>query len=306
MKYMKYIITTFIISFSVTAHASCQLPGYFVDIEWLEKNLSRPDIRLVYVEDVSVLPEGHIPHSQLLDIATLVVKQGLVEGMRTSVEKLEQIFSRLGIDSNVCVVAYDATFGMNAARFTWTLMSLGHYQNAVFNGGIYAWENSGKELSTEVIKIPKLNFKAHLDPSFERDWSQIKNIVDKKLPSILLDVRSYHEYVGLTRTWESWTSGRGHIPGAVHFNWLEVITDPEDPHLKSSTQLGKELGLLGIKDKKQEVITYCAIGYRAAHTWLVLKDLGFENARIYDGSMMDWGSRKLPVTMNPLRDTKDK
>ena len=40
-----------------------------------------------------------------------------------------------------------------------------------------------------------------------------------------------------------------------------------------------------------EVVAYCRIGERSAHTWFVLHELlGYPNVRNYDGSWTEWGS----------------
>ncbi|MCA1554626.1 MAG: sulfurtransferase, partial [Chloroflexi bacterium] len=45
----------------------------------------------------------------------------------------------------------------------------------------------------------------------------------------------------------------------------------------------------------QDVITHCTLGWRAGHSWLVLKYLlGYPNVRNYDASWMEWG--RLPDT----------
>jgi len=42
---------------------------------------------------------------------------------------------------------------------------------------------------------------------------------------------------------------------------------------------------------RREVIAYCRIGERSAHTWFVLKYLlGYHKVRTYDGSWTEWGS----------------
>jgi thiosulfate/3-mercaptopyruvate sulfurtransferase len=46
----------------------------------------------------------------------------------------------------------------------------------------------------------------------------------------------------------------------------------------------------------KEVITYCQGGYRAAHTYLVLRLLGYPHVRTYLGSWQEWGDREdLPI-----------
>jgi thiosulfate/3-mercaptopyruvate sulfurtransferase len=41
----------------------------------------------------------------------------------------------------------------------------------------------------------------------------------------------------------------------------------------------------------KDVIAYCRIGERSAHTWFVLTHLlGYKNVRNYDGSWTEWGS----------------
>jgi thiosulfate/3-mercaptopyruvate sulfurtransferase len=41
----------------------------------------------------------------------------------------------------------------------------------------------------------------------------------------------------------------------------------------------------------QEIVAYCRIGERSAHTWFVLRELlGYPRVRNYDGSWTEWGS----------------
>ncbi|HET6813460.1 MAG TPA: rhodanese-like domain-containing protein, partial [Actinomycetota bacterium] len=41
----------------------------------------------------------------------------------------------------------------------------------------------------------------------------------------------------------------------------------------------------------KDVVAYCRIGERSAHTWFVLHELlGYSRVRNYDGSWTEWGS----------------
>ena len=54
----------------------------------------------------------------------------------------------------------------------------------------------------------------------------------------------------------------------------------------------EEKGITG----DREVVTYCQGGYRAAHTYVALRVLGFPRVRNYIGSWKEWGDRlDLPI-----------
>jgi thiosulfate/3-mercaptopyruvate sulfurtransferase len=81
----------------------------------------------------------------------------------------------------------------------------------------------------------------------------------------------------------------GHIPGAANIPWSKSV-DPESGAFLSPEQLTELYGAVGITPDKN-IVAYCRIGERSAHTWFVLHELlGFKNVRNYDGSWTEWGS----------------
>jgi thiosulfate/3-mercaptopyruvate sulfurtransferase len=63
-----------------------------------------------------------------------------------------------------------------------------------------------------------------------------------------------------------------------------------DGTFKPVEELRAIYGGKGIVPEK-EIIAYCRIGERSAHTWFVLRELlGYRNVRNYDGSWTEWGS----------------
>jgi thiosulfate/3-mercaptopyruvate sulfurtransferase len=80
----------------------------------------------------------------------------------------------------------------------------------------------------------------------------------------------------------------GHIPGAASIPWATAVRD--DGTFKSADELREMYGAKGVTADK-EVLAYCRIGERSAHTWFVLRELlGYENVRNYDGSWTEWGN----------------
>ena len=48
--------------------------------------------------------------------------------------------------------------------------------------------------------------------------------------------------------------------------------------------------------RRAEVVTYCQGGYRAAHSYLALRLIGYPRVRNYIGSWKEWGDRvDLPI-----------
>jgi thiosulfate/3-mercaptopyruvate sulfurtransferase len=82
---------------------------------------------------------------------------------------------------------------------------------------------------------------------------------------------------------------RGHIPGAVNIPWSKAV-DPDTGAFLPTEQLRSLYEGQGLTPDL-EVVAYCRIGERSAHTWFVLHELlGYPNVRNYDGSWTEWGS----------------
>ena len=80
----------------------------------------------------------------------------------------------------------------------------------------------------------------------------------------------------------------GHIPGAKNIPWAKAAR--EDGTFKSADELQALYEAQGVT-KNKNVIAYCRIGERSAHTWFVLTYLlGYPRVRNYDGSWTEWGN----------------
>jgi thiosulfate/3-mercaptopyruvate sulfurtransferase len=64
----------------------------------------------------------------------------------------------------------------------------------------------------------------------------------------------------------------------------------EDGTFKSANELRELYQSKGVLSDK-DIVAYCRIGERSAHTWFVLHELlGNDNVKNYDGSWTEWGN----------------
>jgi thiosulfate/3-mercaptopyruvate sulfurtransferase len=109
----------------------------------------------------------------------------------------------------------------------------------------------------------------------------------------LVDVRSPQEFSGELlappHLPQEQAQKPGHIPGAKNIPWAKAVNQETGAFLPIEDLRALYEGQGLTSDK--EVVAYCRIGERSAHTWFVLHELlGFPRVRNYDGSWTEWGS----------------
>jgi thiosulfate/3-mercaptopyruvate sulfurtransferase len=107
----------------------------------------------------------------------------------------------------------------------------------------------------------------------------------------LLDVRPDPEFLG-TDGGMGGMHAAGHIQGARQLTWNALVGDAGT--FLPKEQLKERLEGAGVVWGRL-VVAYCMVGMRASVVYFVARHLGYD-ARLYDGSIVDWSRRKLPVT----------
>jgi len=183
------------------------------------------------------------------------------------------------------VVAYDDEGGGRAARLIWTLEVLGHRRFSLLNGGLIAWANERHQLVSGQERPEPAQFRAEIDTNPIADAEYILERL-RRPDLALIDARSQEEYTGLKR----FAARGGHIPGAVHWDWLRAMDQRRNLRLRPLEELRQELADLGVR-AEQTVVTYCQTNHRSSLVYVVLKALGYPEAKGYPGSWSDWGNR---------------
>jgi thiosulfate/3-mercaptopyruvate sulfurtransferase len=274
--------------------ASYARPDSLVSTQWVADNLNNPKVRIVEVDvDSAAYETGHIPGAVgwnwKTDLETDVVRD------IADPSGLERLLSEAGVSDDTTIVLYGDNNNWFAAYALWLLEYYGIDNVKLMNGGRKKWLDEGRPLTTEVPKHPKTAFKVRGSPRAEiralRD--QVLSVATQKPAGVaLVDVRSPKEYSGELLAPENLpqegSQRGGHIPGARNIVWSQAVN--EDGTFKSADELMQLYQSQGVTPDK-EVIAYCRIGERSAHTWFVLTHLlGYPKVRNYDGSWTEYGS----------------
>jgi thiosulfate/3-mercaptopyruvate sulfurtransferase len=112
--------------------------------------------------------------------------------------------------------------------------------------------------------------------------------------TVMLDARSADEYAGLrvkpAPGFDHGAERAGHIPGAIHLPATRLLTPGGT--FRGAAEIEEAFrGAGAAPDQAKEVFAYCRLGHRASLMWFAMSQiLGWEHARVYDGSWTEWGS----------------
>jgi len=255
-----------------------------IEPEDLESRLGLELILIVDLCKPDTYVQSHIPGAVHLDYAQIVAVKRPVMGLLPDDNLLNEVFSSIGLIPELHVVAYDDEGGGRASRLLWTLEAMGHTSFSLLNGGLHAWTLERRPLKSGTEIRSRSHYRVHRYETVIADKTYIlKHLGD---PSVmLLDTRSIDEFIGNKRFAER----GGHIPGAVNLDWIETMDRNRGLRFKPAEALRVLLTSLGITPEK-EIVCYCQSHHRSAHSFIMLKSLGFTRVRGYPGSWSDWGN----------------
>lgn len=287
--------------------AQFHYPEALVSGDWLEANLSDPELRVFDCTTYLELDEGadrpyrvvsgrtdydadHIPGSGFLDLqGEFSVADSPYRFTLPAPQDAAAAFARHGIGDGARVVLYSRKTSMWATRFWWMLRWLGFDTAGILDGGYDKWVADGRAVSTEPCAYPTDNLTANPRPGlFVGKDEMLAAIGDAGVCTINALAPDLH-------SGESPRYGRpGRIPGSINVPAMSLL-DSETKEVAAPESAAGAFTAAGA-NPDQRILAYCGGGIAATYDAFLLHQLGYQDIAVYDNSMSEWATEdSLPI-----------
>jgi thiosulfate/3-mercaptopyruvate sulfurtransferase len=249
-----------------------------VSYQWLAEHLDDSALVIVDTRPKVAYMYGHIPNSVSLVVDQLIKVNEHGAHLAPEPQDASKLLGEIGIDSTKTVIITGESMDPSVARIAWTLMYLGHQNTKILDIGISTWQSLGLGITRAQKKptptqfIPKINSKIRIGAS------ELQTLMEN---AIILDARTPREYFG------------GHIPNSILLPFTDGIG--QDGAIFDKKESLQDLFAQKQVQADRQIVCYCMHGHRASSLFFQLKIAGFENVRLYDGSFIDWYSKRLAL-----------
>jgi thiosulfate/3-mercaptopyruvate sulfurtransferase len=269
-----------------------------IDGAWLEARLGDASVKIIEVcsdPDDAVFSAGHIPGAIRFFWKELCWHAS--DRQFVTPAELAMRLGDAGISDGDTLVLYGDPVQYGTYAF-WALTMAGHRDLKLLDGARTKWVGEGRPMDAEVdaeIAAPATVPYApgNVDGSMRVGRDDVLAHLGEP-GRLLLDVRSPEEYSGVRvmelGKFDHGAERGGRIPGAKHMFFKELLND--DDTFKPAAELKAALGAAGADPASAaEIVCYCRLSHRATLAWTAMTFiLGYDGAKIYDGSWTEWGS----------------
>ena len=231
-------------------------PELLVDTDWLAQNLDAPDVRIVDCEPFQEYRRAHIKNAVGISVHHYIKHPDYASAPRdypwvAEPDVVKGLMEKMGIGDDTLVIAYDSSGSLYAARFWWVLNYYGHTNARVLNGGWRKWFGEGHPTSIDRPPEVSSTFTPRANDAVLCTLDYGRSQVGKP-ETVFLDVRSDGEWEG---TSDRGNRRAGHVPGAVHLEWTNFVSEGRYRTFKPADELLDMLAAVGVTPDKN-VVTY--------------------------------------------------
>lgn len=252
----------------------------FVSTEELLSLVTNSNYKILDLRDYSKFLKGHITGSIHIDNNIFVEQDEDGVNVIPDCKKIASYLKHKGIRNEDILVLVDDVFNLNCSIAAWTLHYFCFKNVILLDGAFSKWEKENNGLSTEEIKLERgdLTLNQQDDSILISKDEIIKNINSEDF--IFVDNRSENAIL--------LDQQGGNIKGAVHFWYLDLFEEyPDYFIIKKNEDLFEEMKVRKIM-KDKTIIVYCESAPQSALVYLVLKEMGYPDVRLYLAGYDEW------------------
>ena len=231
-------------------------PEMLADTDWLADHIDDPNLRVIDCDDFSDYRRAHIKNAAGIQVHHYIKHPNYSTQPQdypwvAEPDVMKELMERMGIGDDALVVTYDASGSLNAARFWWVLNYYGHTNVKVLNGGWRKWFDEGKPMSMGRPPDASVTFTPQANPDLICTLDHGVSAIDDE-NTLFLDVRTDGEWEG---TNDRGNRRAGRVPGSVHLEWVNFLTEDSHRSFKPAAELKALLEGVGATPDKN-VIAY--------------------------------------------------
>ena len=240
--------------------------------------MNKANKELVIIDAGKSYDDAHIKKAMYINPKELNREDEVLTGAVKLPEDLATYFGEKGVAHDAEIVIYDEGSQKYSSRVFWILKYLGAENVSILHKDLAEWRSARVILTEQVPSYKPTVFIPAVKPELAATLDQTLAAIEEGTHYIL-DVRSADEFNGVEKS-------EGHIPGAVHINYEDMLT--ETGAFKSVEELQAIITESGI-DKDTGIIIYCKTGVKATVAYIALKYvLECEDIKVYDGAYEEW------------------
>ncbi len=225
-------------------------PELLAEPDWLAAHLNDANVRLVDCATLDAYRRAHIPGAVGLPVH-IYIKDPADETFVMPPDQFAELMSKLGIGDDTTVVTYDDNNSLVSTRFWWVLNYYGHGNAKVLNGGWHRWLSEGRPVTFHATQVEPASFTPQVREELVCTLDDLKAKLEQ--PDVqIMDMRTDQDWTGEN---SRGNQRSGHVPGAIHLEWLNFISKDDRRTFLPAGELRAMLTQAGIKPEA-EVVTY--------------------------------------------------
>lgn len=267
------------IIFAVFAFSTSMAQGDLISAdEFMDLYKSSDDLVIIEASNPKTYNAAHIKKAIFVDHYDMYREDVDIPGILKAPTDLAAYFGSQGVNENSEIIVYDEGSQKYSTRVYFALKYIGAKNVKILHKDLKEWRNVRIPLTSAPAQLAATTFTLDTQEGLFANTDYVATSIDN--PDItLLDLRSADEYNGIDRS-------EGHIPGAIHIDYLDLLTDTGA--FKPKAEIETMINDLGF-DTEKEVIVSCRTGIKAAVGFAALTNvLGLDQVRLYDGSYLQW------------------